>query len=160
MKPPCAPSMNTRRNGSAIVIIVGFLLLVAAVVVFVFLPVYRDREIRVLAISGVMLGTRVSDQILAARLRQGRWPDSAAKYLPDEDKNIPAHVEGVRVLDDGLVRVSFKAPEELRGKAVEIRTFQKDGKYFRECRAPGVQYGYLPGWCRDKSEAIPVDGAK
>ena len=86
-----------------------FASLVVAAVAVTFFQVYRDREIRALAHAGANLGMQVAGRLLGAAPGQGRWPEDGAKYLPGGVKSLPAQVESIQVVQEGLVRVTFRS---------------------------------------------------
>jgi hypothetical protein len=152
--------MRKSQVGSAKVVGAILAVLLGAFVLLVYLPASSDRELRTLATTGVNLGTQVADRVPVPAPGVARDAEDGAKYLPGGAMSLPAHVERIEVQKDGTVRVAFKAPEELAGKAIEIRTTGKDGQLMRECSGPGIKDGYLPGHCRRGSPPISVEGPK
>lgn len=136
------------------------LLLFGAFVLLVFIPVHRDRDVRALAAVGLDLGSQVADRLLIAAPGQGLETEDGMKYLPGRKKDLPVHVDRIQVMKDGVVRVSFKSPDELVGKEIEIRTTGKDGKLTRECRSLGIHDRFLPARCRSDAGLFPVKGPK
>lgn len=152
--------MRHRERGFLKVVVVVVLLLMGAFVFFVFIPAQSDRDVRALATAGVTLGSQVAERLPAAPTGSASEAAEGARYLPGGSKDLPAHVDRIQVTKEGTVRVSFKSPAELAGKAIEIRTIPQGGRLVRECRGTGIKDGYLPGSCRSGAEPIPVESPK
>ena len=122
------------------------LALFALVLAWVFVPVYHDRQARNLAVQGIAVGADLSDRLLAHHAANGHWPRDSSKIVADAMKSAPAHVDGVVLVNDGLIRVG--------GKSVEIETVLQDAKYHRSCRGVGLHPGLLPGNCRPGAQPV------
>ena len=136
------------------------LLVIVAVVLITFYQVDRDHRTRDLATEGWRLARLIGDRLPAGATGQTRGPEDATKYLPGGAKDLPAHIESIWIVKDGLVVVRFKSPEALSGKSLEIRITGKDGKFQRECRAPQIDPGLLPAFCRPDAMPSTVEAPK
>ena len=136
------------------------LLVIAAAVLVTFYQVDRDHRTRDLATEGWSLARQIADRIPAEVAGHTRGPEDATKYLPGGAKDLPAHVESIWIVKDGLVVVRFKSPDALSGKSLEIRITGKDGKFERECRAPQIHPGLLPSFCRPGGGPSTVEVGK
>jgi hypothetical protein len=152
--------MKHGQAGFLSMLTIVVLVLVVGFMAFVFLPVYHDREIRGLAVAGVVLAKQVAERLPAAPTGSASQAAEGAQYLPGGSAALPAHIEKIQVTKEGTVRLTFKSPSELAGKAIEIRTFPQGGKLVRECRGAGIKDGYLPGSCRHDADPIPVESPK
>jgi len=121
-------------------------LLTVVLVLMVFIPVHQDMEIRNQINARVLAGRVVSDLLVAYRIENGSWPPDPGEYS----------LNGIEVMGGGLVRVVFNEPESIQGKWADLALELDDGRFYRTCRAPGINSGRLPAWCRDRADAEEV----
>jgi len=157
------PSSTRRKSASSrvlmwVILSIGFLIFGS--VFHVFFQVYKDREAKGLTRQGLSVGVAVSDRMLAFRLERGKWPEDTGNYTADGKRIAPAHIRDITVIKDGVVRIAFNAPDQLRGGWIEIETFQKEGRFFRACRGIGIIDQLLPSGCHGFDQPEPVEPPK
>jgi hypothetical protein len=128
-------------------------LLVLGVMIYLFMEVYEDRDLRARVNYAITETAAVREKMIEYYDREKRWP--AAGDIGSKDWNPYPAGGGFRVHADGKVVISFSEKPQLKGRSITLRARpQGEGTAWLrwKCEAdPGILPKFLPASCRDGS---------